>query len=139
MKTIHRHKAVMRYARGVTLVEVLVVVAIMSILSAVVAFAVIPMWIETQKKTARLNASSLRRLAGAWRLNHVGEECPTFARLRADRLLDQESNPNDPWGSPYSIVCTEDDVTVVSPGPDKKAGTADDIVAPPDAAVAKGS
>ena len=121
-----------------TLVEVLVVVAIMAILSTVVAFAVVPIYRTSQKRTARLNASSLRRVAGAWRMSHLGDECPDFARLRADNLIDRESSIQDPWGSNYGILCTEDDVTVFSPGPDKKVGTEDDIVAPPDAVVAHG-
>ena len=119
-----------RRSRGVTLVEVLVVIAIMSIMSAIVAYAVIPMYIESQKKTARLSASSLRRLVGTWRLTHSGEECPNVARLRTDKLIDGESSSNDPWGSPYVIKCPEDDVVVASSGPDKKQGTEDDIVVP---------
>jgi len=124
--------------RGVTLVEVLVVIAIMAILSTVVAFAVIPMYVASQKRTARLSASSLRHGVGAWRVSHLGEQCPDFARLRADKAVDRESNPQDPWGSDYVIICADDDVTVVSLGPDKKIGTEDDIIAPPDAVVAHG-
>jgi len=137
MKTSHRRRARGR-RRGVTLVEVLVVIAIMSILTAVVAFAVVPMYRESQKKTARLSAASLRRLAGTWKLNHSGEECPDFAGLRKEKLIDQESSATDPWGSPYVINCVDDDIVVVSAGPDKKTGTADDITAPGAAPTAKG-
>jgi type II secretory pathway pseudopilin PulG len=116
------------------LVEVLVVLAIITTLTAIVAFGVIPMYAESKKKAARLSASSLRRVAGTSRMNNTGEECPTFAQLRAKKMIDGESNPNDPWGTPYVIICAEDDVVVISAGPDKKTGTADDIVAPPEAA-----
>ncbi len=119
------------------LIEVLIVIAIMSLIAAVAAIAGINMWRDSQKKTAKLNASELRHAAGVWKLSHPGEECPTVARLRADKIVDKESNTADPWGSPYSIVCTEDDdITVISAGPDKKIGTPDDIVAPPEAKVA---
>jgi hypothetical protein len=119
------------------LIEVLITVAIMTILTAAVAFAVIPMWGDMQKKTARLNAAALRRIAGNFRMGHSGEECPTFAQLRAERLVDKGTDPTDPWGSPYEIICADDDVTVVSPGPDKKTGTADDIIAPQEKAAPK--
>ena len=33
----------------------------------------------------------------------------------------------DKWGSPYEIVCTDDDIVVLSLGPDKRKGTDDDI------------
>jgi hypothetical protein len=39
--------------------------------------------------------------------------------------------------STHLITCAEDDVTVLSPGPDRKTGTADDIVAPPETTLAK--
>jgi general secretion pathway protein G len=136
MRTHEPRVAQRRAARGVTLVEVLVVVAILSLLSSIIAFAVVSHGIEARKRTAKLSASSLRHAASVWRLNHA-EECPDFARLRSDRILDKESSPFDPWGSPYSIACAEDDVTVFSAGPDKQLGTADDIVAPPDATVAQ--
>jgi hypothetical protein len=110
----------------------------MSLISAVAAFAVVSIWGDSQKKTAKLNASAWRRSVGVWRMGHPGEECPSVARLRADKIVDKESNIADPWGSTYSIVCTEDDIKVISAGPDKKIGTPDDIVAPPEAAVAQG-
>jgi len=57
------------------------------------------------------------------------------APRRQDRR--QRIEHRDPWGSPHSIVCTEDDITVISTGPGKKIGTPDDIVAPPEAAIAQ--
>jgi hypothetical protein len=36
------------------------------------------------------------------------------------------------------MECPEDDVVVVSPGPDKKEGTTDDIVVPTEASAPKG-
>jgi hypothetical protein len=48
-------------------------------------------------------------------------------------MVDRQSSPRDPWGSEYAIECEEDDVTVKSRGPDRAAGTPDDIVVPSDA------
>jgi prepilin-type N-terminal cleavage/methylation domain-containing protein len=135
MKLERRSKK--RWQRGLMLIEVLVVVAIMAIMAATVAFAVIPIYVDHQKKIAKQSASSLRLVVGTWRMSHYGEDCPDFARLRADKIVDRESSDHDPWGSPYVIRCADDDVTVISAGPDKKMGTADDIVAPPEAAVAR--
>ena len=36
----------------------------------------------------------------------------------------------DRWGSPYYLLVAHDSVTVVSPGPDTRPGTEDDIRAP---------
>jgi type II secretory pathway pseudopilin PulG len=121
----------------VTLVEVLIVIAIMSLISAAAAFAVVTIWVDTQKKWAKESAGEWRHLVGTWRMMHSDEECPTVERLRADKIADKGSKTSDPWGTPYKIVCADDDVTVISAGPDKKMGTDDDIVAPPDAKVAR--
>jgi prepilin-type N-terminal cleavage/methylation domain-containing protein len=131
VRTVRKH-------RGVTLLEVLVTVAIMSLLATVAGIAVFHLHREQLKKVAVLNASLLRRAAGAWRLNRASQECPSFSRLRAEGTLDREASPFDPWGCPFLITCAEDEVTVTSSGPDRKAGTDDDIVAPPEAVVAKG-
>jgi len=121
-----------------TLIEVLVAVAIMTLLATLVGFGAFQAALEARLRAARLSASSLRRAAAVWRLNHPDDECPTFARLRADKVVDREASPTDPWGSPYVVRCGDDDVTALSPGPDRKLGTADDIVAPPETTVADG-
>jgi hypothetical protein len=41
--------------------------------------------------------------------------------------LAQETNGMDSWGAPYQILCDQGQVLVFSLGPDKQAGTADDI------------
>jgi general secretion pathway protein G len=124
--------------RGVTLIEVLIVIAIMSMLASAVAVAVLGIHRDAQRDAAAIDAASLRTLASAWRSRHPNDECPTTARLVADRMLDRGSKAHDPWGTPYVISCSEDEVTVLSAGPDRRQGTADDIVAPPDSRLAGG-
>jgi general secretion pathway protein G len=51
-----------------------------------------------------------------------------------DKEIDSASKTDDAWGVAFKINCTDDDVTVSSAGPDKKEGTADDIVVPKGAA-----
>lgn len=60
--------------------------------------------------------------------------CPTVQQImelttpesaRSDLLMD--TNGIDPWGTPYQVECDPDKVHVFSMGPDKQAGTADDI------------
>jgi len=76
-------------------------------------------------KTAQTNACTVRMAAMAWQATHPGD-CPTVAQLIADRELASTTDRLDPWGSPYAIRC-DDDVQVVSPGPDKQMGTTDDV------------
>ncbi len=116
--------------RGVTLIEVLIVVAIMSLISAGVTVAVLPKFRGAQVDTATGNAREIRNSANRWRASHGGSDCPTVSQLVQDKEIDSASKTDDPWGVPFKIQCTEDDTTVSSPGPDKKEGTKDDIVVP---------
>ena len=115
--------------RGVTLVEVLIVLAIMSLIAGGVVVAVIPRFNKAQIDTTANNARAIREAVIRWKATG-GEGCPTVSQLVQDKQIDTASKTDDPWGSGYKIACTEDEVTVSSPGPDKKEGTADDITIP---------
>ena len=73
----------------------------------------------------RSNASNLRAFgfAGCPTVQQVMELTPEPARTD----LRKDTNGIDPWGTPYQIECDHDRVQVFSMGPDKRAGTADDI------------
>lgn len=116
-------------ARGVTLVEVLIVVAILSLIAGGVAIFAIPKFQQAQKDTAKTDCKTLVSVIETYKLNHVGTgaACPTLEDLKNDKALKGDQSVNDPWGKPYKIVCTGEDFGVTSPGPDGKEGTEDDI------------
>ncbi len=116
--------------RAVTLIEVLIVVAILALIAAGVSVAVLPKFRESQIKTTETNAREIRNAIQRWRGLKGGSECPTISQLVQDKEIDSASKTDDAWGAPYKIQCTDDDVIVMSPGPDKKDGTADDIIVP---------
>jgi prepilin-type N-terminal cleavage/methylation domain-containing protein len=121
-----------RAVRGVTLVEILVVLGIMAMIAGAVAFGVLPAWERAQVKTTQQNAIALRGVAVGHRIQTTSVDCPTIDSLHASQALDRASRTTDAWDQPYRIVCAEDgEITVVSPGPDRKMGTQDDIAAPP--------
>lgn len=116
--------------RGVTLIEVLIVVAILSLIAAGVTVAVLPKFQEAQVKTTEQNARGIRDATQQWRGLKEGTDCPTISQLVQDKEIDSASKTDDAWGTAYKIQCTEDDATIMSAGPDKKEGTKDDIVVP---------
>lgn len=129
---IAHRRAQDRSKRGVSLVEMLIVVALMALVAAGVAVAVLPHWITSKKKTAETNARVVRQAVKTWWLDRETSTCPSFDELVSTGNLDRGSARADPWGSPWLIQCTDShDVSVTSLGPDKLAGTADDIHAPP--------
>jgi general secretion pathway protein G len=123
-------------ARAVTLVEVLIVVAIMSLIATTVVVAVIPKFQQAQNDTALQSAREIRSAVTRWRASRGGTDCPTVSQLVADKEIDTASKVDDPWGSQFKIACTDDEVTVTSAGRDKKENTADDLSVPKAAAAA---
>jgi general secretion pathway protein G len=118
------------WSRGVTLIEVMIVVVIIGLISGGVAVAVLPRLKEASIKTTQASARELRRAAEQWRGMHASDQCPTTQILRADKAIDTASKLTDAWDNPFKIICDDDETTVISAGPDKKEGTADDIRIP---------
>lgn len=115
-------------ARGTTLVEVLIVVAIIAMVAGGVAFFAFPRFKDAQKKSAETGARVIRGAAQNWQMTNDG--CPTISQLIQDKQLDKAQNTNDPWGGDYVVTCTDDDIYVSTDGPDKQNGTEDDISVP---------
>ncbi|MBX3193285.1 MAG: prepilin-type N-terminal cleavage/methylation domain-containing protein [Labilithrix sp.] len=116
--------------RGVTLIEILIVLAIVGLIAGGVAVVAVPKYQEAQKKQAQTDARTIHPAAEKYRVDHPGDQCPTVELLREKKELSAASKITDPWDTPYKIICGEEDVTVLSLGPDKKEGTNDDIRIP---------
>ncbi len=116
--------------RGVTLIEVLIVVAILSMIGAGVTVAAFPRYQDAQRKSAETAATSLRQIVGMWQASHATAECPSISQLAQDKVVDGASRTDDPWGRPYKITCEDSEVKVTSSGPDRKDNTDDDISVP---------
>lgn len=76
----------------------------------------------------RTNLRMLRAAVRTYQLDH-DERIPTdgVEGLVAAGLIDPASPRIDPWGNPYVILATANDVTVTTVGPDHDLGTADDF------------
>ena len=116
--------------RGVTLIEVMIVVVILGLIASGVAVAVFPRFKEAQVKTTKTSAMELRRATEMWRGMHASDVCPSIDQLRSDKAIDTAAKASDAWDTPFKIQCEDDETIVVSNGPDKKEGTADDIRVP---------
>jgi general secretion pathway protein G len=106
-----RHAVRRNGRRGFTLLEILVVIALISLLTTGVA----------------VGAASLASVAEAFVITHDDESCPTPEELGRDGLLSHRSNTEDPWGTPYRIRCEASYAVAISAGPDGAFDTSDDI------------
>jgi prepilin-type N-terminal cleavage/methylation domain-containing protein len=120
----------LRKLRGVTLFEVLIVVAILAMVGGGVAAFALPKFREAQKTSAKTGARIVRTAIQQWQAANSESVCPSISQLVQEKHLDPGASTNDPWGQPYNSICADDEVTVTSSGPDKKKGTKDDIAVP---------
>ncbi len=115
---------------GVTLIEVMIVVAIMAMLAGAVAFGVIPQYQKSQIKTAETAAFTIRQAVQSWQLTNNESSCPSMSDLVSGKHIDSASSTKDPWGEEFQLTCPDGEIVVSSGGPDKKRGTKDDISVP---------
>jgi general secretion pathway protein G len=116
--------------RGVTLVEVLIVIALIALISAGAAIAVAKLVPDQKRKIAETEARTTRQLAQSYVALGNAVECPSVSDLLKEGLIDDSSRTVDPWQNPYRITCTEGRMVVSSNGPDRTLGTPDDISVP---------
>ena len=121
-----------RSARGVSLIEIVVAVAIIAMLSAGITVAVVKIAGDAKKDLTRTNARSIRSAVKVWwATTGDAATCPTVGALIADGALEKgKSTKSDEWGQPWQLKCENSDISVTSRGPDHQAGTEDDITVP---------
>jgi general secretion pathway protein G len=114
--------------RGVTLVEVLIVVAIMAVIAGMATMAAFPELKKARIRTAAMGAGAVREAAKVYRdVDLMGDgACPTVQALVDAKKLD-DKRVNDPWGTRYAVLCDDDDLHGVSAGADHRHGTPDDV------------
>jgi general secretion pathway protein G len=129
-KTVATVKEEKRREKGITLLEIMIVLAIIGLVMGVlVGPKVYRAFQEAKVRTAFLMLKEYESAYTRW-VTDSDNECP-------DKLEDllkytNKKDLKDPWGSPFVMKCgdqapTESHFGVISLGPDKKEGTEDDL------------
>lgn len=113
---------------GFTLIEVMVVLAIIGLIAAAVAANIMGAFTDAKKKAAQLQVRNTATAANRYMLQHGGD-CPTLEALIAEKAF--SSAPKDPWKKALHLRCPgehdSDATDVWSSGPDGIDGNADDV------------
>ncbi|RKH59891.1 type II secretion system major pseudopilin GspG [Corallococcus llansteffanensis] len=122
MTTTNAKKQQRRRNRGMTLIEIMVVITILGLIAAAVGVAVIPKLEEAKQDTARLD---IRNIQSAMKLYYTkkGSYPDTATGLKA--LVDTqnlERMPTDPWGREYVYMNEGGKPVITSYGADGNAG-----------------
>jgi general secretion pathway protein G len=112
-----------------TLIEIMVVVAIISMLMGTVAVGAFSQLEKSKVKTAKMAIKTIEQALVAYQTDNT-DSCPkAITDLYAGKYLTKE--PKDPWGEMLIFKCpgehNKDGADIISKGKDKVEGTADDV------------
>ncbi|HVI03497.1 MAG TPA: type II secretion system protein GspG [Enhygromyxa sp.] len=120
------HRCPNRSQRGMSLIEILVVLAIIALLSTGVAILANKAWVRSQTKIAAKEVAVLSQAVEAFQLERG--RCPKDTReLVSEGIIKQLKG--DPWGTPYAFTCPGEhaEFDIASAGKDREFGTDDDV------------
>jgi general secretion pathway protein G len=107
-------------ARGVTLVEVLIVVAIMAVIAGGVTVVAFPQFKKAKVDAAMVGCHAVKQAADLYQnLESTSDQCPTIQDLVRTKKIDG-ARTEDPWGMQYRIDCATGDIRVCSNGNNRK-------------------
>lgn len=109
--------------RGMTLIEIMVVLVILGMIASLVGYNVIGQMNDAKKKTAALEVHAIANAVDMYNIKH--QRMPDSLEQLVPN--DIKEIHKDPWGQPYVYVRTGDNYEVLSYGPDKAQGGGDDI------------
>ena len=112
-------------ARGMTLIEIMVVVAILGLMAAAVSVSVLTQYGNAQQKTVSMDFKTLESQLDLYIVQKGGLPSQTDGLNLLVRSGISRELPTDPWGHPYQYKVNGGEVTLTSYGSDGEPGGSD--------------
>lgn len=110
-----RRGAIRRAAeRGMTLIEIMIVILIMAMIATGVSIAVVQRLESARESDARIGACTIKSAVTMYIAEHP-RKCPTLEDLKGG-YLDASKGTQDPWEQDYVIDCSSKEPDVYSVG-----------------------
>jgi general secretion pathway protein G len=123
-----------RQHRGMSLLEIMVVITLIGLVTAAVGVAVMGQLEDGQMKTARNQAFEIEKSLDIYKLQHgtypsSAQGLGVLASPPKGKAI-MERVPKDPWGNDYIYMSPgqkNKKFDIISKGPDQQEGTEDDV------------
>jgi general secretion pathway protein G len=116
--------------RGMTLIEILVVIAIIGIVATVVAVGVVGYLRDAKIETTKTLVDNVAKAVASYAVTHKGN-LPSDLELLVKKQYVKKNQLKDPWDNELEYRGDSDgdidSFTLCSAGPDGSSGTEDDI------------
>ena len=112
-------------ASGMTLIEIMVVIAILGMMAAAVAVGVMHQFGNAQRKTVAMDFKTLESQLDLYIVQKGTLPSQSDGlKLLVEAGISRET-PKDPWGNPYQYAVNGGEVTLTSYGSDGEPGGSD--------------
>jgi general secretion pathway protein G len=131
LRSILARKAATRGQKGMTLIEIMVVIAIIGIVMSAVGYGVMNYLAEAKVDAARISAEKIATVLDIYYARHseypsnLSELTKKTGKRKNAKL--KNTDLKDPWKKVWKYGVDGDSFTLCSSGPDKKQDTDDDI------------
>lgn len=110
--------------RGMTLIEIMVVLVILGMIMGAVGYNVMGQMRDANIRTAGLDVKAIANAVEMYQIKNSGRLPDSLSVLVPNEIREIRK---DPWGNDYVYVKQGDSFEVYSYGPDKSQGGGDDI------------
>lgn len=131
MDTLKEGLVRIRSERGMTLVEIMIVITIMASVAGVVGYFVFGALDTANERTAQMEIGQLSQMVETYYMTNTPSQLPdSLEQLTEGHSPLTEEVPTDPWGNDYVYNRHgERDFEIFSPGADGVEGTELDVYA----------